>query len=553
MKAITTISALIIMLPLFADAQNNMNQEVHVVKAYEATISDAYKVNFMPEIADTLPVITKFSYSIEPEMPKIKYEPDQIAPAKVTGEPLSPLFHTYLKAAGGNYTSFLGDAGFNVLRNADYTAAFLYQHRSSSSKIKLANDFKSPASYSDNSFILSGEKFLDAKSLYGNAWFNRDVFHYYGFNTDSLTDFFDTTLVKDNIRQRLMDIGAKIGYKSYFQDSTRLNYDFALGYNFFDDIQNNYQNHITADLQFVNFYKKERLGLNINVNYFNHVSQIDTVNNGIVRLNPHVRFFGSRWRIETGIFLDVDAYSDSLLYHYYPNVFLQYNVIEDLFIPYFGFSGGIVNNDVKMITKENPFIIPGLHIHNTNNLIEINAGFKGRFSRTISFNLWGKYSVIENMYFFLPDSNGIENKFNVVYDNVELMQFRGEFALKTSEKFNVFLTANYYHYQTDSQRYAWHRPIYDATLAFKYNLKNKIIAGLDVYNQSETYSMKWHPAPETISVKSFVDVSLNFEYRYTKYMSFYLLANNITHRKNYHWSYYPSQRLNVMIGASYIF
>jgi outer membrane receptor for ferric coprogen and ferric-rhodotorulic acid len=157
------------------------------------------------------------------------------------------------------------------------------------------------------------------------------------------------------------------------------------------------------------------------------------------------------------------------------------------------------------------------------------------------------------MYFFLPDTNGIENQFRVVYDNVELMHFRGEFALKTSEKVNVFLTANYYHYQTDSQSYAWHKPIYDATLAFKYNIKDKIIAGLDVFNQSETYSMIWNPAPETIKVKSFVDVSLNLEYRYTKVLSAYLMVNNITHRKNYYWSHYPTQRFNVMAGVSYVF
>lgn len=553
MKAIRILAAVVALLPFGAGAQNNIDSKVVVVREYDATISDAYKISFMPQIADTLPVVTRFEYGIEPEMQKIQYEPDQISPAKVTGEPLSPLYHAYLKGAGGNYTSFLGEAGFNVLRNADYTAAFFYKHQSSLSKVKLANDYKSPAAFSENRFAMNGEKFLDAKSLYGSAWFDRRVNHYYGFNTDTLTSFADTLLVDDDIRQRYMDIGTKIGYKSYFPDSSRLNYDFSLNYNYFDDLQKNQQNNLVADVKFVNFYKKERLGLNINVNYFNHVTTLDTVSNGIVRLNPHVRFFGNRWRIETGIFLDVDAYSDSLLYHYYPSVFLQYNVIEDLFIPYFGFSGGMEANDIRTVSKENPFVMPGLHIRNTNHLVELNAGFKGRFSRTISFNMWAKYAVLESMYFFLPDSSGIENQFTAVYDNVELTQFRGEFALKTSEKFNVFLYANYYHYQLDSQRYAWHRPVYDATLAFKYNLKNKIIAGLDVYNQSETYSLKWNPVPETIRVKSFVDVSLNFEYRYTKYLSFYLMTNNITHRKNYLWSSYPTHRFNVMAGASYVF
>jgi hypothetical protein len=235
---------------------------------------------------------------------------------------------------------------------------------------------------------------------------------------------------------------------------------------------------------------------------------------------------------------------------------LQYNVIEDLLIPYFGFSGGIKSNDFRSIARENPFTLPGLQVKNTNNLIQLNLGFKGRFSRSSSFNISGAYGVYEDMFFFLPDSNGIENKFNVVYDNVQLMQFRGEFAIKKSEKFNAFLTTNYYHYTCDSQQYAWHKPTYDMTLALKYNLKNKIIAGIDIYNQGETWSRIWHNdqnVPEIIKVKSIIDVNLNVEYRYTKLLSFYVNANNLIHRKNYYWSNYPVQRFNIMAGLSYMF
>ena len=49
------------------NAQNNLNQEVSVVKPYEPTVGDAYKINQMPNILDTNKMTIQFDYKLFPK------------------------------------------------------------------------------------------------------------------------------------------------------------------------------------------------------------------------------------------------------------------------------------------------------------------------------------------------------------------------------------------------------------------------------------------------------------------------------------------------------
>ena len=65
-------------------AQNNLNQEVKVIKSYEPVINDAFKISSLPKIVDTIKVTPTFEYDEgELEMYKTKYQPKQLKPAKL--------------------------------------------------------------------------------------------------------------------------------------------------------------------------------------------------------------------------------------------------------------------------------------------------------------------------------------------------------------------------------------------------------------------------------------------------------------------------------------
>ena len=540
----------LIMLGYILPLNAQVNGTVELYKAYDPTIGDAYKINILPDINDTTNAKTNFTYKVFPKQLPVRYQVTPIQPAKMVGEPLTKLYSTYLKAGYGNYNTVLGEAGFNLQRSKNYAAGIFIKHQSSISKLKLENDIKSPASYSDNKIDLFGKKIYENSILHGEASYNRNACNYYGYDTS----LFHSALEKKDIFQRYDRVSANVGLLSSYLDSGHINYDVNAKYEYFEDNYSAYQNWIDVKARVDNYYKNELIGGNVDVSWVNKNSPIDTVNNALVVINPFVRFFGDKWRVECGLAMNVDAYTDTVSYHFYPTVLLQYNVIENFLIPFAGFDGGMIQNHFSNITKENMFLWPGLQMRNTNNVMNLHAGIRGNFSKRISFLIKGNYGLYKNMYFFVNDTNGIGNYFNVVYDDeTQLLSFNGEIAYKNSEKLNFFLRGNYYKYTLKTIAKPWHKPGWDVTLTTHYNLRNKIIVSLDVFALGDRYAQNYKDHNNPFLLKKIIDANLGLEYRYTKILSAFINFNNVTAGKNYYWNFYPTERFQIILGLTYSF
>src|SRR3989304_7378333 len=80
---------------------------VEIIKEYEPTISDAYKINDNPRIYDTVPFAPKLTYSIKSSKINTVFDVEPINPAKIKGEPLVKLYKNYAKLGfGTNTTSY---------------------------------------------------------------------------------------------------------------------------------------------------------------------------------------------------------------------------------------------------------------------------------------------------------------------------------------------------------------------------------------------------------------------------------------------------------------
>ena len=537
----------------FAISQTKLNEDVNVVKPYDPTVGDAYKINILPEINDTSSLKRKMTYSIYPKQIPVSFDVIPIRPAKMVSEPISKLYSTYIKAGAGNYNTLLGEAGVNMLRSKNYSGGVYIKHLSSVSKIKLANGIKSPASYSDNKVDLFGKKFYQHSTLFGDAIYERNAVHNYGYNTDDSL-YKDTIFDKKQIFQHYNTITGNAGLSSNYIDSSHLNYHTNIKYQYFEDNFKSYQNLINVTTDLNKYYDSEVIGGNIVVSWLNKNSSIDTNNNALVKINPWVKLSGAQWRVKLGLSMETDAYSDSAFYHFYPTVLLQYNVIENFLIPFIGVEGKMQQNNFAINTKENPFFKPGLQIKNSNNKINLNAGIKGNFSKKVSFIVRGNYGIFNNMYFFVNDTVGAGNYFDVVYDKeVELLQFYGEVAYKNSEKLNIFLKGNYYKYTLTDLAKPWHKPEWDVTFTARYNLRNKIVVNADVFALGDRYAFNYKSPGSPYKLKKIIDANLGLEYRYSKILSVFLNINNITATKNYYWNFYPTQGVNAVGGLTYSF
>ena len=79
-----------------AISQTKLNDNVIVVKPYDPTVGDAYKINLLPEINDTSGVKNIFNYKVYPTQLPVDFQVLPIQPAKMVGEPISKLYSTYL-------------------------------------------------------------------------------------------------------------------------------------------------------------------------------------------------------------------------------------------------------------------------------------------------------------------------------------------------------------------------------------------------------------------------------------------------------------------------
>src|SRR5450759_5394605 len=171
------------------------------------------------------------------------------------------------------------------------------------------------------------------------------------------------------------------------------------------------------------------------------------------------------------------------------------------------------------------------------------------------------YSNIVTQNTVTPKNRG--NYFSALTDDVELLNIHAEMNGPISEKLSFNGVANLYQYTLSNYDYAWNKPGWDGKLGLKYNLRDKIIAGMEISvqgkrrlivngeNYSVTTVLPLNNPVERIPMPAHFNLNLSAEYRYSKILSIWTKLNNISYNSYYEWAYYPSQNFLFMLGFTY--
>jgi hypothetical protein len=545
-----TLTALLLVFIYSLPAQD-ISRDVIVIKPYEPTISDAYKINMLPIIDDTVRFTPSFNYSILPSVIKTEFEPKAINPAKMT-IPLSKLYNNYVRLGLGNYFTPYAEYSYSSLRSKEYSIGAWVKHKSSPSKLKLDNGEKVPAGYSINRINLFGKKFFNKKAiLAGNLNLNRDMIHYYGFNAELPVDTFPN-IDKKEIKQRYFLFSSATCLYSPNLDSSHFNYNVNLQYDFFHDKNKNNENTAILSGSLRKAAGKQLVGIDAYVTSFIRSESVDSVNHTVVEARQWVSKRTPEWKVILGFNAYVDIHNKTKTF-IYPRASLQFNVVEKILVPYVGIDGHLNINSYSSITGVNPFVTPGLNVTKSKHRLVAYAGMKGQLSQKSMYRFDVTYSLIDDMHFFVNDTALVEyyNRFTVVYDDVELIKYYGEINFELVERINVLLKGNYFKYVMTDEAKAWHKPVYNLILNLSYNLRDKILFDLDLSIIGERYAKSYDPAAEYIKLETIPDLNFGIEYRYSKILSGFISLYNITSDKYYLWNQFPSQRFNFLLGFTY--
>lgn len=537
-------------------AQISNKQEVKVVRAYEPIISDAFKINELPQIVDTSKIVPKFSYDISPVKFETQFYPKNIKPAKLKGEAIPKLYYGYTRLGFGSYLSPLAELAVSSKQSERWQWSTMLHYLSSNGKIKNKNNKKVYAGIS-NFFVDANAKHFFKNNTVANLSlrYKNNISHFYGYNPNYLGDSLNAPLKKGDIEKQMLNtFKVSASYATNYLDSSKINYTIYVNNLFTQTINKANENILNLGTNINYFFKKEIMGLDIDIKNIKNNGFADTSSYNLAKFSPWVGFFGKKWRIIAGV--NTAFKSDESIYKFYPRVSMHYNIIDYFLIPYFELSGNYKIHTFTDLYAENHFINNDLVVKPTDNKFNLTFGFRGNISSKIAFNLKVDYGKYDNFYFYVNDTNvRYHNKFKVVYDNVTLTRFLGEISYKQSNKLQIDLKGNFYSYKLDKIQYAWHLPKYKISLNTRYSIQDKIIANLNIFNIGKRSVLEYdnQNMPKVSELKGIIDLNIGLEYRYTKILSAFLNINNITAMRYYKWNNYPTQQFNIMGGISYSF
>lgn len=577
-----------------AQRDTSLTQEVEVVKAYNPTISDANKVNDMPKIEEEEQQKPTFNYSIYSQPIYSTFSVNSLKAATVAEKRKENTGLGLVRAGVGNYNKPYGEVFFNSQNTRNTIFGIHGKHLSSHGKLKLEGGDKVKAPFSEN----QAEMFI--KHLYRNSIlsvnldFDHNGFNYYGYPVDSIPAPLKEegqTVNYLGTKQTFSKGGINISLKNANANRRDLTYDFNFIYQYFGTktSQREHFGEFTADIN-----KPLNTGagiLNAGITYV----QADQIYNrdleGIAKRNqtwlfakPAYYIGNETANIKVGFnaWFVLDNNADAVA-KIAPNIRANFAPVKEIINIYAGVDGNYINNHYSKIAYENPFVNPEHDVMNSFEKLHFYGGFDGKFATKTNFKIAVDYSMINDqpLYYLVqyvypyagpnPDPSVIDNDFNILYDDMDLLKFNLEIFHTASERLDLLLSGNYYVYKMNSQEEAWNLPDWDAKLSLGYKITEQLSVTSDIYLigtrkalisefagfvTTTSVSSSLIAAPpilKSYNLNAAFDMNFSANYKITQKFSVFAQLNNFGFQKYERWFGYSVQSFNFLGGLSYSF
>ncbi len=570
-KRYFVVPALLTLCVLHVDAQvgtqePGLKREVTLYNPYKPSLPDVIKRSFLPDMNDTTKVRPTFNYVVrtEPFMPEYTVSP--IRAASLLPEPLPKLYRSYVNIGLGTFLSPLAEISITNERSKKGAIGFYGRHFSTNGKVELDNSQKVFAGYMDNEASLFGRKFFRKSLIEGSVNFLQRTRYAYGYDT-SIVDYIPE---KKDIRLTYNNMGAEASFSSIILDSSSFSYKFDLHYDYFYNGSSLFQHSAGFKGYMAKSFKGFYVGSGIGNDIYIIPEKFLAEPKFIASLSPFIKKSTDQWNFKLGFQALVDKnMTSSPLFHIYPDIEFGFSVVPFYIYFFTGLSGHLERNEPLSIISDNPFIIRDGSLFeqpNTDHELVVKAGLKGNTGLGGNYLVSASYSLISDMLFYtnivFPDTvftPGRGNYFAALTDDIELLNIHAEMNGAITDKLSFYGVANIDNYSLAEIDYPWNKPSWNGRLGLKYNLRDKIIAGMEltgegkrrmIINGDLSIPTPLVP-PYIIEVPAHFNLNLSAEYRYSKILSVWTRFNNISYNRYYEWAYYPSKRFLFMVGFTY--
>ncbi|HLN21659.1 MAG TPA: hypothetical protein VK213_11255 [Bacteroidales bacterium] len=558
MKKNIAIAFLLILFFLPVSAQQPLRREVTLYNPYKPTLNEARKKSYLPEISDTSAFRPEFRYDVttNPFMPVYAVSP--IKAATLQPEPLNKLYRSYVNLGYGNNNSPLAEVSITNERSKKGSLGFYGRHYSNNGYFTNDAKQKINASYMDNDLSLFGRKFYREGVIGASIDYNQMTRHAYGFKPEN-----PFNLTRKESRLNYGNLGANLSVESARLDSSAFTYDFELRYNYFYNsselqygitgVDPGYQHNIGFDGLMSKSFRGFYVGAGLEFDNYNQPSFLDYPKY-VAAINPFVTKSSSLWNFRLGLQAVIArGLEESAGLYVYPDVQFGFNIVPSYINFFTALKGKLDRNDPMNIVRENPYLLPGMiytDVPFTDHQLIVQAGLKGNTGIEGTYELSASYSLVSDMLFYsniysMHALLGTGNFFKPITDDVDLLNVHGEMNGKISDKISFSSALNFYKYTLTTLDIPLNKPSWDALLGIRYNLRDKILAGIELtgIGERKTSALASQPAH--------VNMNLVTEYRYSKILSFWARINEMSYQRYYEWENYPSHMFQFMVGFTY--
>ncbi|MDG2396428.1 MAG: hypothetical protein P8M03_02095 [Flavobacteriaceae bacterium] len=547
-------------------------QQVTIIKSYNPSLSDVFKLRDAPIISDSL--ITKkkrleysiFSVPVVSTFKPSKGEPKILKPIKSI-----PEFNSFLSAGFGNFNNLLIDytSGIKIDRNQSIEWIISIDG--------IFKDIPNQEIESDtNSSIFNvSHTFLNnSMSLVSQINYHQNKINFYGVRSNAL----DPLILKSiDPVQRINYLSLGSRWKWFNSFFKKLNLETFLTSDSYES--NEFEFKLNSKFQF------SFLGLIVSgitdLNYFSNEFISDyysetplTTSTGKATFGLNFSYIRSKIKLVLGgkgVYGLSDGFNEEDIF-VFPYLDVIYNSSDKLFVPFIKIEGDLKLNNFRTLTHYNPYVAPTIKLVPSNIPYEFRFGTKSSISKDWELTMNGFYQKNKNFplyrnfgfdfsnYKFISYRYG--NSFEVIYNEINTIGFETSVNAKFKNNGSIGLKASYMNYNTKELNKAWNLPKvkleFNGNLNFKrsynvqWNLKylgKRYNAFRDEFLLQDLF--KASVLEEKINSFFYSDIKITF--KVNERWNIFIKGENFINKNNFEWSNYQLHGPLFLSGLLYNF
>lgn len=530
-------------------------EEVVVEFSFNPTLSDVFKLKTNPERADNFQK-KKVSYQITTQKVVSDFTPiTQRASYVNIDKKKTESYKNYIYGAAGLYGNgelelFLRP---QLLRGYQFGVDVKHQNNQNGISDKRVKN----GSWNTDVTMFVGQN-LKYKTWKGTVNYKRDQIHWYG-----LSPLVTDASVYQN--KDLKQVYNGVTLQGFYNDKKAFVSDITPSVQIFTD---GYQSaevgaKVKATLKksvFKQFPTEVRLGY-LRGGFDQNYSTSNAIKYQFLNLGaqPSYKYQTEKMKLDMslGFLLHIDTEASKTKAIVLPKFIASFPLVQNLMQLQLGVKSEFKQNSYAGLSAINPFVAPALLIQASHTPVHLFAALDGKLSKRISYAVEGGYKAIQNQALFLNqnvlttavEAYQLGNSFGVVYDDVNVVTFKGNVKASLSDRLSLGAFATLNTYDLDTQEKAWNLPNFKLETFANYQINNWFAqVGVNLLDGRNDFVNN-----QVIDVKGILDINAKGGYKINKRINAHFNIYNLLGNHYESFVNYQVQGFQAVAGLSYKF